>query len=47
MKNVLVPFKGLRIGQQKSALLKKLKESFDKLYKFILNEIKNIQNVIK
>ena len=47
MNKVLVPFKGLRIGQQKSALLKKLKESFDKLYKFILNEIKNIKNVIK
>jgi hypothetical protein len=47
MKKTLVPFKGLRIGQQKSALLKKLKESFEKLTKFILNEIKNLKNVIK
>jgi len=47
MNKVLVPFKGLRIGQQKSALLKKLKESFNKLSKFILNEIKNLKNVIK
>ena len=30
MKHTEVPFEGLRIGQQKSALLKKLKESFDK-----------------
>lgn len=47
MNKVLVPFKGLRIGQQKSALLKKLKESFNKLSAFILNEIKNLKNVIK
>ena len=47
MNKVLVPFKGLRIGQQKSALLKKLKESFNKLSTFILNEIKNLKNVIK
>lgn len=38
MAHVSTPFKGLRIGQQKKALLKKLKEQFIKFKNFILNE---------
>jgi hypothetical protein len=41
MKNVEVPFEGLRIGQQKKALLQKLKEAMIKLTNIIIKEIKN------
>lgn len=42
MKNVEVPFEGLRIGQQKKALLQKLKESIIKLTKYIIKEVKKL-----
>ena len=42
MKNVEVPFSGLRIGQQKKALLKKLKESVIKLTNKIIKEVKKL-----
>jgi len=40
MKHTEVPFEGLRIGQQKKALLQKLKESLIKLTQYIINEVK-------
>ena len=40
MKNVEVPFKGLRIGQQKKALKDKLKETISRISKYIISEIK-------
>ena len=42
MKNVEVPFEGLRIGQQKKALLQKLKESIIKLTLKIIKEAKKL-----
>ena len=42
MKNVEVPFEGLRIGQQKKALLQKLKESIIKLTLTIIKEAKKL-----
>ena len=44
MKNVEVPFEGLRIGQQKKALLQKLKES---IIKFTLTIIKEAKKLFK
>ena len=44
MKHIDVPFKGLRIGQQKQALLKKLKEQFIKVKNYILKEFKGNGN---
>jgi hypothetical protein len=40
MKSVEVPFKGLRIGQQKKALKDKLKETISRISKYIISEIK-------
>lgn len=42
MKNVEVPLAGLRIGQQKKALLQKLKESIIKLTLKIIKEAKKL-----
>jgi len=42
MKNVEVPFNGLRIGQQKKALLQKLKETIIKLTTSIIKEVKKL-----
>jgi hypothetical protein len=42
MKNVEVPLSGLRIGQQKKALLQKLKESIIKLTTAIIKEVKKL-----
>ena len=42
MKNVEIPFDGLRIGQQKKALLKALKEQLISFARFIINEVKKI-----
>jgi hypothetical protein len=42
MKNVEAPFEGLRIGQQKKALLKALKEQLISFARFIINEVKKI-----
>jgi hypothetical protein len=42
MKNVETPFEGLRIGQQKKALLKALKEQLISFARFIINEVKKI-----
>jgi cytoplasmic iron level regulating protein YaaA (DUF328/UPF0246 family) len=42
MKNVEVPFEGLRIGQQKKALLQKLKEAVIKLTNKIIKEVKKL-----
>jgi hypothetical protein len=42
MKNVEVPFEGLRIGQQKKALLQKLKENIIKLTTKIIKEVKKL-----
>jgi hypothetical protein len=42
MKNVEVPFEGLRIGQQKKALLQKLKETVIKLTLNIIKEVKKL-----
>jgi hypothetical protein len=42
MKNVEVPFEGLRIGQQKKALLQKLKESIIKLTLKLIKEAKKL-----
>jgi len=42
MKNVDVPFEGLRIGQQKKALLQKLKETVIKLTLNIIKEVKKL-----
>jgi len=42
MKNVEVPFSGLRIGQQKKALLQKLKEAIIKLTTSIIKEVKKL-----
>lgn len=42
MKNVEVPFSGLRIGQQKKALLQKLKEGIIKLTTAIIKEVKKL-----
>jgi hypothetical protein len=42
MKNVEVPFEGLRIGQQKKALLQKLKETIIKLTNYIIKEVKKL-----
>ena len=42
MKNVKVPFEGLRIGQQKKALLQKLKENIIKLTTKIIKEVKKL-----
>ena len=42
MKNVEVPFEGLRIGQQKKALLQKLKEAVIKLTMKIIKEVKKL-----
>ena len=44
MAHVNVPFKGLRIGQQKQALLKRLKEQFIKVKNYILKEFKGNGN---
>lgn len=40
MEHVEVPFSGLRIGQQKKALLSKLKEHIFKITNYIIKEIK-------
>jgi hypothetical protein len=42
MKNIEVPFSGLRIGQQKKALLQKLKEAIIKLTTTIIKEVKKL-----
>jgi len=42
MKNVEVPFSGLRIGQQKKALLQKLKEAIIKLTTTLIKEVKKL-----
>lgn len=42
MKNIEVPFEGLRIGQQKKALLQKLKETVIKLTNLIIKEVKKL-----
>ena len=42
MKNYEIPFDGLRIGQQKKALLQKLKEAIIKLTTSILKEVKKL-----
>ena len=42
MKNVEIPFKGLRIGQQKKALLAKLKEQIIKISRYIISELKKL-----
>ena len=42
MKNVEVPFSGLRIGQQKKELLQKLKENIIKLTTSIIKEVKKL-----
>lgn len=42
MKNIEVPFEGLRIGQQKKALLQKLKETVIKLTNYIIKEVKKL-----
>lgn len=42
MKNVEIPFKGLRIGQQKKALLSKLKEQIIKISRYIISELKKL-----
>ena len=42
MKNMEVPFEGLRIGQQKKALLQKLKEAIIKLTTKIIKEVKKL-----
>jgi hypothetical protein len=42
MKDVEVPFKGLRIGQQKKALLAKLKEQVIKISRYIISELKKL-----
>jgi hypothetical protein len=42
MKNVEVPLEGLRIGQQKKALLQKLKETIIKLTNYIIKEVKKL-----
>ena len=42
MKNVEVPLSGLRIGQQKKALLQKLKEAIIKLTTKIIKEVKKL-----
>jgi cytoplasmic iron level regulating protein YaaA (DUF328/UPF0246 family) len=42
MKNIEVPFEGLRIGQQKKALLQKLKENIIKLTTKIIKEVKKL-----
>lgn len=42
MKNVEVPFDGLRIGQQKKALLQALKEQLIAFARYIINEVKKI-----
>jgi hypothetical protein len=42
MKNVEVPFNGLRIGQQKKALLQKLKENVIKLTLKLIKEVKKL-----
>jgi hypothetical protein len=42
MKNVEAPFSGLRIGQQKKALLQKLKETIIKLTTKIIKEVKKL-----
>ena len=42
MKNIDVPFEGLRIGQQKKALLQKLKETVIKLTNIIIKEVKKL-----
>ena len=42
MKNIEVPFEGLRIGQQKKALLQKLKENVIKLTLGLIKEVKKL-----
>jgi hypothetical protein len=42
MKHTEVPFEGLRIGQQKKALLQKLKEQLISFARYIINEVKKI-----
>jgi hypothetical protein len=42
MKNVEVPFEGLRIGQQKKALLQKLKETLIRITTQIIKEVKKL-----
>lgn len=42
MKNVEVPFEGLRIGQQKKALLQKLKETVIKITLRLIKEVKKL-----
>jgi predicted RNA-binding protein len=42
MKHVETPFEGLRIGQQKKALLKALKEQLISFARYIINEVKKI-----
>lgn len=42
MKHTEVPFEGLRIGQQKKALLQKLEEKLISFARYIINEVKKI-----
>ena len=42
MKHTEVPFEGLRIGQQKKALLQKLEERLISFARYIINEVKKI-----
>jgi hypothetical protein len=42
MKHVEVPLAGLRIGQQKKALIDKLKETINTITKYIINELKKL-----
>jgi hypothetical protein len=42
MKHIEVPFKNLRIGQQKKALLAKLKEAVKNISRYIISELKKI-----
>jgi hypothetical protein len=45
MKHTDVPFEGLRIGQQKKALLQKLKEQLISFARYIINEVKKINSL--
>jgi hypothetical protein len=45
MKHTEVPFEGLRIGQQKKALLQKLQEKLISFARYIINEVKKINSL--